>query len=67
MTLDNNLMMRIRNAANVIKITNMSYNQQLTFLANTCPPGADFMDWVASVAYYMAYDATGGEKLQAAE
>jgi len=66
MTLDNNLLTRIRNAANVIKITNMTYNQQITFLANTCPPEADFTDWAASVALYLVHDAAG-EKLQAAE
>lgn len=66
MTLDNNLLTRIRNAANVIKITNMTYNQQITFLANTCPPGVNYIDWAASVALYLVHDAAG-EKLQAAE
>lgn len=63
MTLDNNLMMRIKNAANVIKITNMTYQQQQIFLNNTRPEEVAPADWILSVMLYL----TTGEKLQAAE
>lgn len=63
MTLDNNLMMRIKNAANVIKITNMTYQQQQIFLSNTRPEEVAPADWILSVMLYL----TTGENLQAAE
>lgn len=59
MTLTDNLMIRIKNAAHVIIITDMTHSQQNIFLQNTRPDGVDPMDWAASVALYLAHDAGG--------
>lgn len=60
MKLTDDLMIRIKNAANVIIITDMTHSQQIEFLQNTRPDGVAPADWILSVNMYITHIETGG-------